>query len=530
MSMSALAAMVGMLAVAPGGGEGTFREKVAPILERRCVGCHSEAIAKGKLSLATAAGIHRGGEGGPAIEPGKPDESLLVEKIAGSRPAMPKNAPPLTPAEVETVRAWIEAGAGWPEGLALSDRKTDGGPWWSLRPLSRPEVPRPKTPGWSRTPIDAISLLRGRLWESKGLVCRAEDGPSAPSDPPRAPSTLTGPAADAGRGRGVRSPIKKPERLRSARSTACWPRPLTENGGARHWLDLAHYGDTHGYDKDKRRDHAWPYRDYVIDALNRDTPYDRFVREQLAGDVLFPGDPDGVVATGFIAAGPWDFVGHVELGEGTVEKAKTRLLDRDDMVTTAITTFASLTIHCARCHDHKFDPIPQRDYYRLQAVFAGVERGDRSYYDPASQRRHELAARESTLHRRRADLIRSIADAGLRDRVERLADRKGGSGPTNGYHSGIEPGPDATKWVQVDLGRSVPLEAIRLFPARPVDFAETPGFGFPARRKAGSRSATTRPSAPPGSSPTGPGPTPPIPGTRPSCCPWPTGRRRGTSG
>src|SRR4029077_12033490 len=122
---------------------------------------------------------------------------------------------------------------------------------------------------------------------------------------------------------------------------------------------------------------AWPYRDYVIRAFNRDLPYGRFIREQVAGDVLAPGDPSGVVATGFIAAGPWDFVGHVELREGTVDKLKARLLDRDDLLSNAMYTFVSLTVHCARCHDHKFDPIPQRDYYRLQAVFAGIDRGDR---------------------------------------------------------------------------------------------------------------------------------------------------------
>ena len=161
----------------------------------------------------------------------------------------------------------------------------------------------------------------------------------------------------------------------------------------RHWLDVAHYADTHGYDKDKRRDHAWPYRDYVIRAFNQDKPYKRFIEEQLAGDVLFPGDPDGVVATGFIVAGPWDFVGQVELREGTLDKEKTRVLDRDDMVINAISTFDSMTVHCARCHDHKFDPIPQKDYYRLQAVFAGVERGDRPYGNKDVLARHaELEA------------------------------------------------------------------------------------------------------------------------------------------
>ena len=160
---------------------------------------------------------------------------------------------------------------------------------------------------------------------------------------------------------------------------------------------MVHYGDTHGYDKDQRRDHAWPYRDYVIKSLNDDLPYDRFIREQVAGDVIRPGDSTGVIATGFIAAGPWDFVGHVELREGTVDKLKTRVLDRDDMVTNTMSTFQSVTVHCARCHDHKFDPIPQRDYYRLQAVFADIDRGDR-----APRRTKSWSTRSCPLHRGRS--------------------------------------------------------------------------------------------------------------------------------
>ena len=148
---------------------------------------------------------------------------------------------------------------------------------------------------------------------------------------------------------------------------------------ARHWLDTVHYGETHGYDKDKPRLNAWPYRDYVIRSLNADKPYSRFVEEQLAGDVLFPDEPDGVVALGFIAAGPWDFVGHVELPIQKTDGLIARYNDRDDMVMTTISTFQSLTVHCARCHDHKFDPITQKDYYSLQAVFAGVDRADRAF-------------------------------------------------------------------------------------------------------------------------------------------------------
>ena len=132
---------------------------------------------------------------------------------------------------------------------------------------------------------------------------------------------------------------------------------------ARHWLDVVKYADTCGYDKDKLRPNAWPYRDYVIRSLNEDKPYARFVQEQIAGDVLFPGEPDGILGLGFIAAGPWDFIGHVEVPESKIDGKVARNLDRDDMVTNTLNTFCSVTIQCARCHNHKFDPFTQEHYY-----------------------------------------------------------------------------------------------------------------------------------------------------------------------
>jgi len=142
---------------------------------------------------------------------------------------------------------------------------------------------------------------------------------------------------------------------------------------------VVHYGETMGYDKDKLRANSWPYRDYVIRAFNEDKPYDRFVKEQLAGDVLYADTTDGIVALGFIAAGPFDWVGHIEVKNNTMEKKRVRNLDRDDMVASTMNTFTSLTVGCARCHNHKFDPVTQKDYYSLQAVFAAVDRASRSY-------------------------------------------------------------------------------------------------------------------------------------------------------
>ncbi|HZN66248.1 MAG TPA: DUF1549 and DUF1553 domain-containing protein [Tepidisphaeraceae bacterium] len=251
---------------------------------------------------------------------------------------------------------------------------------WAFRPATRPAVPDVGSDPWVRNEVDAFVLAKLR---EKGLSPSPQadrrtlirrlwfDLLGLPPTPADVKSFVEDASPDAYE--------KFVDRLLAS--------PHYGERWGRHWLDVVHYGETHGYDKDKPRPNAWPYRDYVIRSFNQDKPYSRFVQEQLAGDVLFPDTPDGVIATGFIAAGPWDFVGHTELREGTADKEITRSLDRDDMLMTAASTFLSLTVHCARCHDHKFDPVSQEDYFRLQAVFAGVDRGDRTY---AKEPTHQL--------------------------------------------------------------------------------------------------------------------------------------------
>ena len=249
---------------------------------------------------------------------------------------------------------------------------------WAFKPAVRPLVPDVPADraAWVRNPIDSFILVKQL---EQGLCASSEsdrrtlirrlsfDLTGLPPTPQEVKAFVDDASPDAYE--------RFVDRLLAS--------PHYGERWARHWLDVVHYGESHGYDKDKPRPNAWPYRDYVIRSLNEDKPYSRFVKEQLAGDVMFPGTPDGIIATGFIAAGPWDFVGHMELREGTVDKEITRSLDRDDMLMTAASTFLSLTVHCARCHDHKFDPIGQEDYFRLQAVFAGVDRGERHIADPA---------------------------------------------------------------------------------------------------------------------------------------------------
>jgi hypothetical protein len=264
---------------------------------------------------------------------------------------------------------------------------------------------------------------------------------------------------------------------------------------ARHWLDVVHYGETHGYDKDKPRMNAWPYRDYVIRALNNDKPYARFVEEQIAGDVLYPGTTDGLTALGFISAGPWDLIGHAEVPESKIDGKIARHLDRDDMVQNAVGTLCSLTVQCAQCHNHKFDPISQEDYYALQAVFAAVDRTDITYYpDDASMQRFSL------LQKQRRELSDSIAGmeeplkkkagtayAELTRRIDGAVAKGAGTNPNArpdyGYHSSISMQQEAVKWVQVDLGRTVEVERVVLKPCYD-DFNKIgAGFGFPVRFK-----------------------------------------------
>jgi hypothetical protein len=255
--------------------------------------------------------------------------------------------------------------------LFIASAVASNDPHWAFKPAARPALPR-ETTSWVRNPVDAFILTK---LKAKGLSPTPEADRRTLAR--RLYFDLVGlPATpeEVRRFEVDRDPLayeKLVERLLAS--------PQYGERWGRHWLDVVHFGESHGYDKDKIRLHSWPYRDYVIRSLNQDKAYSRFIREQLAGDVLFPSEPEGIVALGFIAAGPWDFVGHVELPITKTDGLIARYNDRDDMVMNAMSTFQSLTVHCARCHDHKFDPITQSDYYSLQAVFAGVDRANRPY-------------------------------------------------------------------------------------------------------------------------------------------------------
>jgi mono/diheme cytochrome c family protein len=470
-------------------GAELFRKSVAPLLEAHCLECHQGSKPKGALSLVDVRHALAGGESGAAIVPGKPEESLLVEYISGDKPEMPKDAPPLTAGDVESIRQWISAGAAWPEDLALTSKKVIDTRWWSLLPLKRPAVPHVNVAKYKsrvlRGPVDAFVLAKlhanklepSREADRRTLIRRVYfDLTGLPPSPEEVDAFIADP-----------DPLayeKLVDRLLDS--------PRYGERWARHWLDVVHYGESHGYDKDQPRPNAWPYRDYVIRAFNSDKPYKQFIEEQVAGDVLHPGTADGIEALGFISAGPWDFIGHAEVPESKFDGKVARHLDRDDMVGTTMNTFVSFTVQCAQCHDHKFDPITQEDYYSLQAVFAALDRADKMYdADPAiSKQRATLVARQTELKKQSdaADAkVRGLAGSELAELDKQIAAKRSGTasvqGVEFGYHSALTADANVAKWVQVDLGNRVPIERLT-YTACYDDFNSIgAGFGFPQRFK-----------------------------------------------
>ncbi|WP_395743172.1 DUF1553 domain-containing protein [Prosthecobacter sp.] len=339
-----------------------FDQDIRPLLQRHCVECHGEKKQKGELRLDAKVFAFKGGHEGKAIVAGDAAHSLLLQRIASADDdeRMPPKGEPLSETQIALVRAWIAAGAVWPENAADKAAAVDKRlQHWAVQPVRRVEgasidsliAAKLAEKNLTMSPeADRRTLIRRLSFDLTGL--------------PPAPERVERFAKDADP-KAYEKLVD--ELLRSPHYGERW---------ARHWLDIAHYADTHGFERDQLRPNAWRYRDYVIAALNADKPYDQFIREQISGDVIAANDPQAVIATGFLAAGPWDYVGQVETKSDMLKRAA-RAGDLDDMVTQVITSTMGITINCARCHDHKLDPIKQEEYYRLWAVFAGVKRGDR---------------------------------------------------------------------------------------------------------------------------------------------------------
>ena len=362
-----------------------FHDAVEPILREHCYACHSHAAqeSSGGLVLDWKSGWGIGGDRGPAIVPGEPDNSLLIKAIRHTDADLKMPEQRLPEEKIQVLVDWIQNGAVDPRTVqpAANSQAVDAD-WWSLRPLVRPELPDPTESshpvdkfliaeqhkhGLTLSPeADRTTLIRRLMMDLHGMHPSLEETLAFVND--TAPDAYE----------------KLVDRLLDS--------PRYGERWARHWMDTIHYADTHGFEHDALRPNAWPYRDYLIQSLNSDKPWDRFIREQLATDVFFPEDAHLTPALGFIGAGTYD-----HSAAATAINAFENL-DRDDMVTQTMSAFVSTTANCARCHQHKFDPITQADYYSLQAVFAGLGKGDITYdsnAQTAGQRRHWQALKEA---------------------------------------------------------------------------------------------------------------------------------------
>ncbi|HSH92563.1 MAG TPA: DUF1553 domain-containing protein [Roseimicrobium sp.] len=366
-----------------------FDKDIRPLLQERCVECHGDKKQKGELRLDAKVFAFKGGHDGAAIVPGSSAKSPMFLRVTSKDDdeRMPPKGKPLTAQQIDALKVWIDAGAVWPENAtdkaAAVDKRMQH---WSVQPVKKDFMPGANIDSFIREALAANGLKMSPEADRRTLIRRLSfDLLGLPPTPERVEQFI--------RDKDPRAYEKLVDELLAS--------PHYGERWARHWLDIAHYADTHGFERDQLRPNAWRYRDYVIQSLNADKPYNRFLTEQIAGDAL-PPDPkrqtrDAVVATGFLAAGPWDFVGQVETKSDMLKRAA-RAGDLDDMVTQVITSTMAITINCARCHDHKLDPILQEEYYSLWAVFAGVKRDNREV-DPAESARirSDLARLQSEL-------------------------------------------------------------------------------------------------------------------------------------
>ena len=341
-----------------------FATVIQPILASRCVKCHGAQTQEAGLKFTELkAASARLSSGKRAVAPGDVQASELLHRVSSTDLdiRMPPEGPSLQKGEIAVLKKWIQQGARWPAH-------------WAYQPLSKPGLPsiqqneaiRPTSPidyfvfaqlqrrGLNPSPIaDKRTLLRRVYIDLIGLPPTSAEYRSFMAD--ASPDAYH----------------KVVQQLLSS--------PRYGERWARHWMDVVHFAESHGHDQDRPRPNAWPYRDYLIDSFNKDKKYGRFVAEQIAGDGLYPNSPSAIVATGLLASGSWDESSLRDIREDSIDRQIARYIDRDDIVTTVMSTFMSTTVHCARCHDHKFDPISQEEYYRLQAVFAGTDKGNRLY-------------------------------------------------------------------------------------------------------------------------------------------------------
>jgi Protein of unknown function (DUF1549)/Protein of unknown function (DUF1553)/Planctomycete cytochrome C len=342
-----------------------FESKVRPVLADKCYKCHGPAKQKGGLRLDSRAALAAGGEQGQVVVPGHSEQSLLVKAVQYDGELKMPPAKKLAAQQIAHLAQWVKMGAPWPgpEQPATPPRRSElqvtakDRAHWAFRPVKRPNPPATRDGAWGLNPIDAFILAKLEAKDLKPnppttkreLIRRAYyDLIGLPPTPEEVEAFVTNSSP------GAYEALV--DRLLDS--------PHYGEKWGRHWLDLVRFAETNSYERDNPKPNPWRYRDYVIRAFNDDKPYDQFLREQLAGDELAGGDPDAIIATAYYRLGIWD--------DEPTDPELSRYDGLDDIVATTGQVFLGLTVDCARCHDHKIDPIPQRDYYRLLAFFQNI--------------------------------------------------------------------------------------------------------------------------------------------------------------
>jgi hypothetical protein len=377
-----------------------FESQILPVLKAHCFECHGEDTQESHLRVDRRSSLLRGGDSGePAMVPGNADASHLIQLIAGndrSKMMPPEGQSPLSMDEVQLLRDWIDQGALWPGAEEEPTDHTLSTNHWSFQPLSSVSVPSITDP-WIHNDIDAFILQKlhaaglqpnppaSRRDLMRRLSLDVIGLPATPDVIHQFEQTAEGASAAA---------TAADHEAWSDMVNSMLASPHYGERWAQYWLDLVRFGETNGFETNRERPHAWPYRDYVIRSLNDDKPYDQFLKEQLAGDVL--GVPQ---ATGYLVAGSCDIVKSPDPALTMMQRQN----ELDDIIGTTGSAFLGLTLGCARCHNHKFDPIRQTDYYAVQAVFAGVQHGDQEL-PHSPETRQQIEALEAEIRELRERL------------------------------------------------------------------------------------------------------------------------------
>ena len=360
-----------------------FDSEIAPILETKCIGCHNSTKAKGKVSMSTIDELYNGKK--KLIVKGRPHESLLFKVIVpedGEKAEMPEDGDALSSEEVQSIKKWIDGGAYWPKGRVLKERSKADKSWWAYQKLnhSKPKV-KNFPPGWDKNPIDAFILEK--LEQKKLSISKAADRRTLVR---RAYYDLTGLPPTP---QEVEDFINnKSENAYEGLIDKLLASPSYGEKWGRHWLDIVRFGESNGYERNFIINDLWPFRDYVIRSINDDKPISLLIKEHLAGDVLANGKLEVEIGSAFLVAGPYDDVGN----QDPLAKAIIRANTMDEIIRTTSEAFLGMTIGCAKCHDHKFDPIKTADYYSLYSTFSGVRHGRRVW---ASNEEKERFKKES---------------------------------------------------------------------------------------------------------------------------------------